>query len=363
MEGSANTAGTANTNGGLNSTAGFGNLGALGAAMPEEASASAEENEESASDNSANEKARSQAVIAKIMQNAASRVPAKPATAKPKTPTAKPATAKSATAKPATVKPKTPTAKPATAAANGTLGMRTAATVQADVVADIRKKVIASGITLTDKQIDDLLKIPTQIRAPLASLYQRDTKAYEKLANKYVKIIGRYIKKNGKKPPVEGEGGQKDLLGIEASALTQRRKAAAAGETVEATATTAVTATAATKKSRTPSASAKTKSGERTKTAKAATAAKPSAIHGPKLATALGYEPPKFFIDKYLKALEDHDGKVSKFPHEKFAKYCGVFATRKVRKNKGTARTRSAKLEPIAEGNNGSASANNNTSI
>jgi hypothetical protein len=248
--------------------------------------------------------------------------------------------ARPVTARPAAA-PKKATAKPKAAA--GTLGVRTAATIQSEVVADIRKKVAASGLTLSDKQIDMLVAIPTQIRAPLASLYQKDKAKYEKLASNYVKKIGGYLKKFGKKPPVEGAGGQKELLGIEASALTLQRKAAAAGAENGELKPRGVTAKARAAAAAANS-SAETRATARTARSKgaAAVAPKPAAVHGPKLSAALGHEAPKFFIEKYLKALEAQGGQVKKVPHDKFAKYCGVFAERKTRKNKGTVRSRPA---------------------
>lgn len=237
-----------------------------------------------------------------------------------------------------------PVAAPLTApTAKATKGI---AALQETIKADIESKVIdkmADGsLNLNEKQQQALLAIPTQIRAPLASLYQRDRDGYERLANKYVQMIGDYLQKSGKanKPLVDE---QKKMLGIEISKTTEKRK------TAKAAAATAAVVAAPPSKVKTKTKKNLLRNNNAAGAPKAAAAAastkKPSTAvkvdHKGALTAALGYEAPKFFIEKYLKTLEKYGGKTKKVPHEKFAKYCGLFAERKTRKNKGTTKARS----------------------
>lgn len=274
------------------------------------------------------------------------------------------AAAAAAPAKPKSVKKSAAAAAPAAASS---LGSRKATTVQADVAADIARKLDASSLSLETKQREMLLKIPTEIRAPLASLYQKDPKKYEKLAANYVAKIGTYLKRNGKKPTVEE---QREMLGIQVSELTAKRKAAAVAAPAAAAPSLKSRRAARNAVLNSNSNSAKTartaaskKPTASKKPAAAAAAPKPAVTHGAQLTAALGYDAPKFFIEKYLKALDARGGSTKKLPHEKFVKYCGVFAERKTRKNKGTARSRPASVAASAPASASASAPASNVSI
>ena len=215
--------------------------------------------------------------------------------------------------------------------------------IKTDIESKVIDKIADGSLNLNEKQQKALLAIPTEIRAPLASLYQRKRNGYEKLANKYVEMIGKYLEKSGKanKPLVEE---QKKMLGIEISKATEKRKTAKA-----VGATAAAVAAPVPSKVKTKTKKNLLRNNNAAAGAPKATAAvskKPVSAtkvdHKAALSAALGYEAPKFFIEKYLKTLEKYGGKTKKVPHEKFAKYCGLFADRKTRKNKGTTKARSA---------------------
>lgn len=212
-------------------------------------------------------------------------------------------------------------------------------TIKRDIEAKLIDKMADGSLNLNEKQQQALLAIPTQIRAPLASLYQRDRDGYERLANKYVQMIGDYLQKSGKanKPLVDE---QKRMLGIEISKTTEKRKTAKAAAAVSVAPSKPKTKTKKNLlRNNNNAAGAPKATAAAASTKKPATAAKVD--HKGALTAALGYEAPKFFIEKYLKTLEKYGGKTKKVPHEKFAKYCGFFAERKTRKNKGTTKARS----------------------
>jgi hypothetical protein len=242
-----------------------------------------------------------------------------------------------------------PEPEPAAAAAAAaapvkSAGVKTASEIQRLVAEDINARMNREA-KFNEKQKMALSKIPTEIRAPLASLYQKDRARYEKLASRYIKKVGGYLIKNKThiKPSVVD---QKAMLGIETSEQTKRRKlmkekqeeytksVAAAAAPVAAPATK-------TKKSKksllTNNTSVESKATTKTATRATAPPSEKKVIKTA-LSESLGFEAPEAFVKKYMETLQKYEGKTKKVPTNKFVKYCGLFANRKTRKNKGASR-------------------------